>query len=263
MSEIAIVQRDNIDKERIALWKQSFCKGGTDTEMELFIAVCKRTGLCPESRQIYSVPRWNSNAGREVMTHQVSIDGFRLIAERSGKYGGQTIPEFTDDGVSWTNCWLKNTPPKAARVGVIRNDFKIPVSGIARWDSYVQTQRNGKPTHTWAKMPEVMLAKCAESLALRKAFPQDLSGLYTTEEMAQADNPVKPAMIYINEDDQRNMFNLIDNSKDEFINRNSFRIFLRERYAIEASKDITQDKIGEIYQWINGVGARCIEGKTN
>ncbi len=64
--------------------------------------------------------------------------------------------------------------------------------GVARWDSYVQTTKEGKATKMWASMPDVMLAKCAEGLALRKAYPAELSGLYTADEMGLAENVAPP-----------------------------------------------------------------------
>ena len=85
----------------------------------------------------------------------------------------------------WTDACVKATPPSGARVGVIRNDFKEVLWGFARFQSYAAEGKNGL-TMMWKKMPEVMIAKCAEALALRKAFPQELSGLYTSDEMAQA-----------------------------------------------------------------------------
>jgi len=152
-----------------------------------FLQHCARTGLDPIARQIYSIAR--KSKGQLKWQIQISIDGARLVAERSGQYEGQTTPEFTADGITWTQVWLAAEPPKAARVGVYRRGFREALFAIALWDAYVQKTYNGDVTEMWKKMGPLMLAKCAEMLALRKAFPQDLSGLYSSEEMAQADRP--------------------------------------------------------------------------
>lgn len=157
-----------------------------------FLQHCARTGLDPIARQIYSIAR--KSKGQLRWQIQISIDGARLVAERSGQYEGQTTPEFTDDGVTWTQVWLSQGYPKAARVGVYRRGFREPLYAVALWDAYVQTKYNGEVTEMWSKMGPLMLAKCAEMLALRKAFPQDLSGLYSAEEMDQASTPTVPAV---------------------------------------------------------------------
>lgn len=163
-------------REQTELLKRMILKDASEDELKLFVQICNKTRLDPFARQIYAIRRGNQ------MNAQVSIDGQRLVAERTGKYAGQLGPYWTGDGKEWVDVWLEKAPPKAAKVGVLRSDFKEPIWAVARFDAYAQDSA------MWRKMGDLMLAKCAESLGLRKAFPNELSGLYTDVEMAQADN---------------------------------------------------------------------------
>lgn len=167
--------------EKIDLIKRTICVGATDDELQLFLYVCKKTGLDPLTRQIYALKRYRKDMNREVMTVQTGIDGYRVIADRTGKLAGISDPVFDTE---------ENKFPGRATVTVkkVVDGAIAEFTATARWSEYVQTGKDGGPMGMWQKMPFLMLGKCSEALALRKAFPADLSGVYTAEEMAQADS---------------------------------------------------------------------------
>jgi phage recombination protein Bet len=155
---------------QVDLIKRTIADGCSDDELALFLHVCQRTGLDPFARQIYAIRRGVR------MTIQTGIDGYRLIADRTGCYMGNAEPVFehSPDG-----------QPTRATVTVWKlvHGQRCPFTATAFWDEFCPARGQDQ---MWRKMPHTMLAKVAESLALRKAFPADLSGVYTTEEMSQA-----------------------------------------------------------------------------
>lgn len=172
----AVVSADEWNDRRVAFIKSNYCNNAPDPEADAFITICKRRGLAPEEKQIYLIPR----AGK--WTVQTSIDGYRLIAERSGLYAGSDDPVYEESEDKLPNG--KRHPNKATvTVWKVVNGVRCPFTSSAYWDEYNSGQ------NLWLTHPYVMLAKCAESQALRKAFPADLSGIYTVEEMDQASSP--------------------------------------------------------------------------
>lgn len=176
-------------QSQVELIKSQIAPDATNDELMLFGQVCERTGLDPFSRQIFAIHRYSD--GKKKMTIQVSIDGYRAIADRTGQYSGSKTFWCGDDG-QWRDVWLSSNLPTAAKVIVYKGNSSIGFEGVARFQAYAQTKKDGALSQMWAKMPDVMIAKCAEALALRKAFPQQLGGLYTQDEMGQADNDFPP-----------------------------------------------------------------------
>ena len=158
-------------------------------QVEIFAKVANQKGLSPFSKQIHLIPRKRKN-GQTIYTIQTSIDGYRIIAERTGKYAGSDDYLFDEGLTEYEMIKAGRRRPTTATATVYKilpNGETFPIRATARWDEYYPGEQQG---FMWAKMPYLMLGKCSEALALRKAFPEALSGIYTNEEMQQADNPI-------------------------------------------------------------------------
>jgi phage recombination protein Bet len=163
--------------EQTQLISTTIAPGCSGDELRLFAYACQRTGLDPFSKQIYAIKRGGK------MTIQAGIDGLRSIAERTGQLDGSETLWCGDDG-QWTDVWLGSKPPAAAKTTIWRKGAGHAFTGVARFADYNAGQG------LWSKMGATMIAKCSEALALRKAFPADLSGVYSSDEMEQAVEPV-------------------------------------------------------------------------
>ena len=188
MSNLPAVQTNStdliqFDDEQTALIKRMIAKDATDDELALFLHQCKRTGLDPLAKQIY-FQKYKMRNGQWQVAIITGIDGYRLVADRTGKYAGNSDPVFGEsikvDDDARISAPSKATVTVQKLVAGQARDF----TATAHWSEYYPGDKRG---HMWRKMPCVMLAKVAEAAALRKAFPADLSGVYTADEMQQTE----------------------------------------------------------------------------
>lgn len=202
-SELAIRgDQEGFTPKQIAALQQLGVKDASNADLAVFFHQAARSQLDPFARQIYMIGRKQSIYDPETrqkvwetkQTIQTAIDGYRVIAHRAARRDGVQLaePEILwcgQDGV-WHDVWIPDGPPIAAKATVLRDG--APFVAVAKFSEYCQysSGNDPKPSGQWGKMPANQIAKCAEALALRKAFPQDLSGLYTEDEMAQADGEV-------------------------------------------------------------------------
>lgn len=199
-SELTITQ-DQTDwtQQQVAALKQlGVSNDVTQADLAIFLTQSKRTGLDPFSRQIYMIGRKQKtpNGYETKQTIQVGIDGLRAIAHRVAQQCHEVFSMsdtlWADKTGTWHDVWLAAEPPAAAKVSVKRGGGVF--SAVAIFKEYAPVY-NGKLGGMWLTKPALMIAKCAEALALRKAFPSDMSGIYTDDEMSRAEDVSAPTVV--------------------------------------------------------------------
>lgn len=179
VEEIPGVPEKRYSQSTIDLIKKQCCPKATDQELSFFLYVASRVGLDPLLKQIHAVHREDKKTGKSTMTIQAGIDGLRLIADRTRNYAPGKEPTFTykDNLLVSATSYLRKMTQDGTWHDVCSTCFMSEY--FPEWYNPF-----------WKRMPHVMLSKCAEANALRKAFPAEMCGLYISEEMDQADNPI-------------------------------------------------------------------------
>lgn len=176
------IRPQGFTNEQTELIRRTLCPEATNDELALFEQRCIATGLDPFAGQIYLVKRGNTPA-----TIQTGIDGYRLVAERTGERDGEDAPMWCGADGKWHEVWTDSKPPAVCRVVVYRKGHSRGYYGLAYWSMYSQKKKDGNINSMWTKGGPNMLAKSAEALALRKAFPNELANLHTPELAKEAE----------------------------------------------------------------------------
>jgi phage recombination protein Bet len=207
-------------EQELAAMRAEYCKGATDTQFDLFISECKARNLRPGVHLVFQLrnsKEYDPSVGASVFVKKpywiTTIAALRLIAQRTGEYLGQGPDEFVyldDAGLPTIKSDIplpvsKTDPtprePWVARAKVYRKGFAEPMIGMARFEAYAGTRKIDKNsnevvlTDMWLKRGSEQLQKCAEALALRKAFAEEMSGLMILEELKEVEEHTAPAAV--------------------------------------------------------------------
>ncbi len=234
-------------REQLDQIKEVYARGSSDIEFANFVIVASRTGLDIFKKQIYLIPRWDSRLGKEIFTPQTGIDGYRSVAERTGAYAGNDDVVFQGSLELAANTAKKGekeklekyTAPEVATITVYKivQGVRCPFTATARWTEYYPGDRQGM---MWRQKPHVMLGKCAEALALRKAFPNNLGGLYTQEEMAMQDAQIKPIAA------AKTVANMLEKAKSILSKKTDIKALEKDKANIEASEKYSDEDKEEL-----------------
>jgi hypothetical protein len=177
MAELERLQVTRLTDDLQAV-KDLIAPKASTNELRVFAAVAVHLELDPFAGQICLIGRWDKELGRMVYRHQVTVAGRRAIAFRTGRLRGIDGPVWcgprNEAGeLEWLEVWDNDKDfPYAARCLVSVDGWDHPANGTVKWTEFAQAKKDGELMPTWQAMPSHMIGKVAESLALRRAFPE-------------------------------------------------------------------------------------------
>lgn len=217
MSNVVALQPQRSPRDytgsQLGLIKRTVAADCNDLEFDLYMEVARRVGLDPFRKQIYAVVYNKKDADKRKMAIITGIDGFRAVAARNRDYR----PDDEEPVIVYDEA---AKDPETNPLGIVKATVKAyklspdnqwhAVVGTAHWDEFAPLKdewawndEKGKrlptgrvtldATSNWKKMARVMIVKVAEAQALRRGWPEDLSGVYAPEEMERQMIDITPS----------------------------------------------------------------------
>ena len=194
-----------------------FPSAESDEAVCMAVDYCKARGLDIFKKPVHIVPIWDKKKGRLVETVWPGIAELRTTAARTGDYAGKDAPEWGPDKTQQFDSNVTVTFPEWCRVTVhkIVHGHRVGYTGEVYWiETYASKGKANTPNEMWRKRARGQLAKCAEAEALRAAFPEEIGGEHSAEEMEGQETlidvtPPRPEPIQ-EEDEAGDAFDLIN-----------------------------------------------------
>lgn len=156
-------------------------KQPSDAEVVKFMMLCRARELDPWVGDAYLIGYDSQNGPQFSLI--TAVQALLKRAEISPQFDGieSGIVVQTGSGIEHRDgaLALEGESIVGGWAKIYRKDRKIPYSAVVKF----QTFNTGRSQ--WAKDPAGMIVKCAKAAALREAFPTQLAGLYTDDEMGE------------------------------------------------------------------------------
>lgn len=171
--------------------KKYLVSGGgnvTDQEVMLFLSLCKFQKLNPFLRDAYLIKYGNSPATM-VVGKDVLLKRARRNPDYIGKQAGVIVQDIETGEITEREGTFYISGKERLLGGwakVFIKGYDVPEYAAVSFAEYAGRTRDGKLNSQWATKPATMIRKVALVHALREAFPEELGGMYSPEEVPSA-----------------------------------------------------------------------------
>jgi len=232
----------------------------TDSEVMLFLELCKRQKLDPFVTGEVFLIKYKEGVPAQTV---VGYNTYKRRAEENPNYLGKEegiVVQRGNDIVKKDGACLYPQETLLGgwcKVSYLKNGYQVYSYKECEMSEYRQENT------MWRTKPAMMICKVAVSQALRDAFPKEMNGLYTAEELAPKEAkeedfaPVKigekvmaKVSVFISEADRKKLFAKVKNKFGEKEGTEWLKAQVMQ-FGVDTTSKLTEDNLKVIYENLN------------